>query len=129
MRTTYLFALPLAALAVPSATAQAPASITVQLSNYEFTPKTIILEHGKPYVLRLTNASGGDHDFTAPAFFAAANVASEDRHMVTEGEVELPSGMTHEIHLTAPAVPGRYKVKYTHTFHKFFGMSGTIIVR
>ena len=49
--------------------------------------------------------------------------------MLVEGEVEVRPGMTHDIQLTAPAAPGRYKVKCTHTFHKLLGMSGAIIVR
>lgn len=128
MRYALLLALPLA-LAVPSATAQAPAVVNVQLSNYKFTPKTIVLDRGRSYVLRLHNVSRGGHDFTAPAFFAAARVRPEDRHLIRGGEVEVPPGMVHAIRLTAPAAPGRFKLKCTHTFHKFFGMSGSIVVR
>ena len=128
MRTALLFALPFATLSVPSATAQTPATVYVQLSSFKFTPRTIVLDHGRPYVLRLHNVSRDGHDFTAPAFFARANVAPADRHMVKGGEVEVHPGMVHEVRLTAPP-PGRYKLKCTHTFHKLFGMSGTIIVR
>lgn len=127
MRHSMFLAFAVVAIAPPAA-AQAPAAINVQLSNYKFTPKTIVLDHGRNYVLRLTNAAGGGHDFTAPEFFAAARIAAEDRRMVTEGEVEVHPGMTHEIHLTAPAAAGTYKVKCTHTLHKFFGMSGKIVV-
>ena len=128
MRVAPLFAIALAALAVPSATAQAPAVVNVQLANYKFTPNTIVLDHGRPYVLRLHNASGGGHDFTAPAFFAAAAIAPIDRRLVAGGEVEVPPGQVRQISLTAPR-PGRYPLKCTHTFHKFFGMSGAIVVR
>ena len=128
MRNGLLFALPLALLA-PPATAQAPAVVNVQLSSFKFVPRTIVLDHGKSYVLRLSNISKDGHDFTAPAFFAAARIAPEDRRMVREGEVEVHPGMTHQVRLAAPATPGRYKLKCTHTFHKMLGMSGTIIVR
>lgn len=128
MRVVPITALALATLAVPSATAQAPAVVNVQLANYKFTPKTIVLDHGRPYVFRLHNLSGGGHDFTAPAFFAAAAVAPSDRRSVEGGEVEVPSGQVREIRLTAPGA-GSYKLKCTHTLHKFFGMSGTIVVR
>ena len=129
MRYAFSLAIPLIALGAQPATPQAPAVLNVQLSNYDFTPRTIVLDHGRPYLLRLTNVSGGGHDFTAPAFFAAARVAPEDRRMIAGGEVEVHPGMTHSIRLTAPAAPGRYKVKCTHTFHKMLGMSGTILVR
>jgi uncharacterized cupredoxin-like copper-binding protein len=116
-------------LGAQPAASQGPSVINVQLSSFKFTPKTIVLDHGQPYVLRLTNASKDGHDFTAPGFFAASRIAPSDRAMVMEGEVEMHPGVTHEIHLTAPASPGRYKLKCSHSFHKMFGMSGTIIVR
>ena len=34
-----------------------PPAVNVQLSNFKFTPKTIVLDHGRPYVLRLANAA------------------------------------------------------------------------
>ena len=111
-----------------AAPAQAPATVPVQLANFSFTPRTIVLDHGRPYVLRLANVSGGGHDFTATEFFAAAAVAPGDRRLIQEGEVEVPSGQVREIHLTAPAA-GSYKLKCSHSFHKMFGMSGTIVVR
>jgi uncharacterized cupredoxin-like copper-binding protein len=128
MHIIRLIAFPLLVLAYSSAPAQAPATIQVQLANFKFTPSTIAFEHGRPYVLRLVNASSGGHDFTAPAFFAAVTVAPTDRRWIQEGEIEVPAGQVREIHLTAPAA-GTYKLKCTHSFHKMFGMSGRIIVR
>ena len=121
-------AAPFALRVAQSATPQAPATINVQMSNFKFTPKTIVLDHGRPYVLRLHNASDGGHDFTAPTFFAASRVAAEDRRLVAEGEVEVPPGQVREVRLTAPAA-GTFKLKCTHSMHKFFGMSGKIVVR
>ena len=62
------------------------------------------------------------------SFSPRAAVAPDDRRWVQEGEVEVPPGQVREIHLTAPAA-GSYKLKCTHSFHKMFGMSGTIVVR
>jgi len=128
MRNALLLALPLVAIAAPPASSQAPAVVAVQLSNFKFNPRTIVLDHGRRYVLRLHNASSGGHDFTAPAFFAAATIAPSDRRWVQGGEIEVPPGQVREISLTAPGA-GRYKLKCTHKFHKFFGMSGAIVVR
>ena len=128
MRIIRLIALPLLVLAYSSAPAQAPATVQVRLANFRFTPSTIMLDHGRPYVLRLVNVSSGGHDFTAPAFFAAATVVPTDRRWIQEGEIEVPSGQVREIRLTAPSA-GTYKLKCTHSFHKLFGMSGRIIVR
>ena len=129
MRYASLFALPLVLLIAQPAAPQAPAVINVQMANFKFTPNSIVLDHGHAYVLRLQNVADGGHDFTASEFFAAANVVAEDRRLVTEGEVEVPAGQTREIHLTAPAAAGSYKLKCSHSFHKMFGMSGTIVVR
>ena len=128
MRAATLFALPLILLAGSTAVAQPAPTIVVQLSNFKFAPSTIVLDHGRAYVLRLSNVASGGHDFTAPAFFAASNVAPADRRYIADGEVEVPSGQAREIHLTAPAA-GSYPLKCSHTFHKMFGMSGRLIVR
>ena len=128
MRYAFLAVVPLAILGAQPATPQAPAAVNVQLSNYKFSPRTIVLDHGRAYALRLYNASGGGHDFTARDFFAAASVSPSDRRWISDGEVEVPPGQLRVIRLTAPAA-GRYKVKCTHKFHKMLGMTGTIIVR
>lgn len=127
MRIACLVALTLG-IALSPASAQAPTTVQVQLANFSFTPSTIVLDHGRPYVLRLVNVASGGHDFTAEAFFTAAAVAPADRGLIQEGAVEVPSGQVREIHLTAPAA-GSYKLKCSHSFHKMFGMSGKIVVR
>jgi len=129
MRTATMLALPLILIGAAPAVSQEVAVVDVQLANFSFTPKTIVFDHGKNYVLRLANAADGGHDFTAPEFFAASAIAVADRPMVTEGEVEVPPGKVREIHLTAPRAAGKYRLKCSHSFHKLFGMSGSIIVR
>jgi uncharacterized cupredoxin-like copper-binding protein len=129
MRFAASFALPLILLGAQPATPQAPAAIGVQLANFSFTPKTIVLDHGHSYVLRLDNVADGGHDFTAPEFFAASAIAADDRRLISDGVVEVPSGQVREIHLTAPAAAGKYHLKCSHSFHKMFGMSGSIMVR
>jgi uncharacterized cupredoxin-like copper-binding protein len=128
MRYAYLLAAPLVVLGAQPATPQAPTAVNVQLSNFKFMPRTIVLDRGKSYALRLYNASGGAHDFSSRTFFAAAVIAPSDRRWVIDGEVEVPPGQLREIRLTAPAA-GRHKLKCTHRFHKTLGMSGAIIVR
>jgi uncharacterized cupredoxin-like copper-binding protein len=128
MRYAFLIVAPIALLGAQPAATQTPAVINVQLANFKFTPNQVVLDHGHAYVLRLQNVSDGGHDFTAENFFAAANVAAGDRGLIQEGAVDVPGGQVREIHLTAPAA-GRYKLKCTHTMHKMFGMSGTILVR
>lgn len=129
MRYVFLIATPIALLAAQPALSQAPAIIEIQLANYKYSPASIVLDHGQSYVLRLRNVAGGGHDFTAPDFFEAAKVDPEDQVWLTEGQVEVPSGLIRDIRVTAPAAPGRYKIKCTHAFHAMFGMSGWIVVR
>jgi uncharacterized cupredoxin-like copper-binding protein len=128
MRISLLAPIAATLLATSSATAQTPGVVEVHLANFKFRPRTIVLDHGRSYVLRLVNVASGGHDFTAPAFFANANVAPRDRGLTMEGEVEVPPGQVREIHFTAPRA-GAYKLKCSHTFHKALGMSGQIVVR
>ena len=129
MRIAALLTLPLILLGAQPAAPQTPTVVNVQLANFSFTPKTIILDQGHSYVLRLANVAEGGHDFTAHEFFAASAIAADDRSLVAEGEVEVPPGQVREIHLTTPAAAGNYHLKCSHSFHKMFGMSGSIVVR
>ena len=129
MRYAFILALPLAMIGAQPAAPQAPRVISVELRNFKFTPRTIVLDHGQAYLLRLTNSAKGGHDFSAPEFFAASRIAPADRKAVAGGEIEVHPGMVHEIRLTAPNAPGRYKLRCTHRFHKTLGMTGAIIVR
>jgi plastocyanin len=102
------------------------ASVEVKLSNFDYAPSEIHLKAGQPVRLLLVNTASGGHDFTAKQFFAAASVRSEDRAAIHDGGVELRGHQSREIALVPKA--GRYPLKCTHTFHKTFGMSGTIVV-
>ena len=117
-------------LASPAAAQQtgwgAAQRVDVTLSNFKFRPAVLHLRSGRPVLLHLTNASGGGHDFTAAKFFAAAEIRPEDRGAVRQGSVELEGHATRDIAVIPRA--GRYPVKCTHTFHKFMGMSGEIVV-
>ena len=116
-------------LAAPAATAQhsPPAeTVAVGLSSFDFTPRTIRLRAGVPVVLRLENRGSGGHDFSAPAFFAAARLDRASAAFVRRGSVEVPSRSTREVKLT-PA-RGRYRLRCTHMFHSALGMRGEIVV-
>lgn len=97
--------------------------IEVRLSSFDYDPETIRLRAGQPVVLRLRNVGRGAHNFSAPAFFAAASVAAGP---VGNGAVEVPGRNTVEVRLI-PA-RGRYRLRCTHTLHTTFGMRGEIVV-
>ena len=129
MKRLRLFAL---LIALPAAaTAQAPdwagvKRVEVRLSSFDFTPSTLHLKAGRPVVLHLVNSGSGGHDFTAPAFFAAARVRPTDQGSAGKGSVELRGGQSVDIALVPKA--GTYPLKCSHAFHKAFGMSGRIVV-
>lgn len=111
------------AMAQPGAT-----RIDVRLYSFGFSPQTITLQHGQPYQLHFTNTSKRGHDFTAKAFFAAAQVAGEDARKIEDGKVKADGGDAIEVNLVAPA-PGTYEFHCSHFLHAAQGMKGEIIVR
>jgi uncharacterized cupredoxin-like copper-binding protein len=126
-----LFATSVLLLAPGTAAAQGPdwahaRRVEVKLSNFDFTPAALHLRAGQPVVLHLVNTSSGGHDFSAPRFFAAAQLRPQDRGAVDEGSVEVRSGGSVDVALVPKA--GRYPLKCGHAFHKMFGMSGSITV-
>jgi len=102
-------------------------SVEVTLSNFKFTPKDLRLHHGQTYRLHLVNSGSGGHDFSAPEFFAASEIAPADAAMVRDGRIEVAKGETRDIRIT-PRTPGDYKVECTHMMHAMLGMKGRITV-
>jgi uncharacterized cupredoxin-like copper-binding protein len=130
MRRFRHFAFVLISLPVAAA-AQAPdwahaQRIEVKLSSFDFTPSTLHLRAGRPVVLHLVNTGSGGHDFTAPAFFAAAQVQPGNRGAIAQGSVEVRSRQSVDVALVPKA--GDYSLKCSHAFHKTFGMTGRILV-
>src|SRR5664279_4992350 len=98
--------------------------ITVRLSNFAFDPDHLRLKTGVPVRLRLVNESGGGHDFSSPAFFAASSFLPGSS-APPNGEVAVGSHQTVEIALV-PRTPGSYRVECTHFLHSLFGMHGAV---
>jgi plastocyanin len=122
----FLAALIFAAL-VPGAHAQTAEPVTISLSDYAFAPAEINLKAGTAYRLHFTNAGTKDHDFTAPEFFAAAQIAPDDQIKVKRGTVAIDKGQ--EVEVTVMPGAGNYKVSCTHFMHSMMGMHGTIAVQ
>ena len=132
--------LALGACAGPSPLAQrdAPATdwsrarvIEIALDEYAFKPERITLRAGEPVRLRLANAGARGHDFTAPAFFAAAATRPGDAAgaalRAAGGSVDVPAGEAREIALL-PLAPGTYLLDCDKPLHGMFGMTGEIVV-
>ena len=128
MRRQMLLFMVLAAgspLAAQSQTSSATV-VTVELTNFKFSPKMVHLRAGVPVLLRLHNAAGGGHSFSAPQFFSAAKLFSQATTLVQDGTVEIPAHSTVDISLVPST--GIYRLKCSHTFHSTFGMKGAIRV-
>jgi plastocyanin len=116
-----------AVLAVTGPAAQSAETINISLSDYAFAPAALELKAGTAYHLHFTNAGSKDHDFTAPEFFAAAQVAPDDQAKIRRGKVAVDKGL--EVDVTITPAAGNYKTSCTHFMHSMMGMHGTIAVQ
>jgi len=133
MRKTTLFLASCLLLASTSGSAQTPdwahaRRVDINLANFKFTPATITLRHGQPYVLHFVNLSSGGHNFVARQFFAAAAIAPQNDAVVKSGAVALHGGETADVRLVAPAA-GTYEAHCSHFMHSTFGMTGSVVVQ
>lgn len=103
-------------------------TLTIQFSNFQFTPSSVHLKQGQAYDLKFENVASGGHDLAAKEFFAAATIMDADRAKVSDGKVSLGGGQSIDVHLVAPAA-GTYKAHCTHFMHSSFGMTGEIVVQ
>ena len=108
------------------ARAQTAVSLNIALTNYAFTPSTLNLKAGVTYHIHFTNDGSKDHNFSAPEFFAASQIAPKAN--VKNGLVALDSGQSIDI-TVIPNHPGTFSVECTHFMHKMMGMHGNIDVQ
>jgi plastocyanin len=111
-----------------NATAQPVPVIGISLTDYAFTPNTLSLNEGSSYRIAFTNNEAKDHNFSAPGFFGASQIAAGDQAKIKGGSVEVGSGQTVEINVT-PSRAGSYAFICTHFMHSMMGMHGTITVK
>ena len=119
-------ALSLAALAIPasaSAPVVEPPRITITVDSFSISPQQIRLPANQAVTMVFVNKSGSSHDFSAPEFFARAQIRGGN---VTKGKIDLPPHATRAI-LLQPA-PGTYKAWCGHFMHTTFGMRAQILV-
>ncbi|GGF20076.1 hypothetical protein GCM10011611_27620 [Aliidongia dinghuensis] len=101
-------------------------TIPVLMTDFAFSPAKLALQERTPVRLRLVNNGSGAHDFSAPAFFAAAAYPAGGR-APDGGKVNLAKGETADL-LLLPTTPGTYSLECTHFLHALFGMTGKIDV-
>jgi uncharacterized cupredoxin-like copper-binding protein len=113
-------------LAPPGIDWRDAAVFAVSMSDFEFNPAHPVFHAGQPVRLLLANIGSGEHDFSAPAFFAAATYRSGTT-LPVEGKIALGEGEKTEIDLV-PGAAGDYPLECTVFLHAMFGMTGQITV-
>jgi len=100
--------------------------VNVLMVEYRFIPDHLTFRRGVPCCLHLENRGSELHEFTAPAFFAAATLR-DPRVLWTGGqEVVVQPGASADIEFI-PQRSGHYDL--TCADHDWAGMTGEIIVR
>jgi uncharacterized cupredoxin-like copper-binding protein len=119
--------LPVAAMpAAPAIDWSKPEIVRVELVDNRFVPDRLTFRHGVTYRLHLENQGKDLHEFTAPAFFAAAVVRDPDKLANGGQEVVVQPGATADIDLV-PQRPGQYDLSCAD--HDWDGMLGSIEVQ
>jgi uncharacterized cupredoxin-like copper-binding protein len=119
----------LAFISVAGASAQpaAPTVVSVELSDYKFTPKVVELTQGQTYRLHLTNSSNMLHGFEARSFFDTVTLAAWSAGSVQKGGIAVWPGRTVDVDLT-PKTPGDYEMHSPYPMNEMLGMKGQIVV-
>jgi uncharacterized cupredoxin-like copper-binding protein len=117
---------------VDAADWDAAETVTVELSEFAFTPSQITLEAGLPYILEIVNVGDVKHEFTAGDFFRTvatrkAETAESEVKVPFFTEIEVFSGKSAELFLI-PLIPGTYDLVCEIEGHFEAGMFGTITV-
>lgn len=107
-------------------------TVKIEMGEMFFTPKSVTLAAGKPYVLELVNTGKVKHEFAAEAFFRSAAVrkvenAGSEVKAPFFTEIEVFAGKTVEL-FVIPVLPGTFDMLCEITGHREAGMEGTITV-
>ncbi|MCU7944695.1 MAG: hypothetical protein KZQ87_18660 [Candidatus Thiodiazotropha sp. (ex Cardiolucina cf. quadrata)] len=109
-------------------------TVTVELSEYRYTPDSLRLKTGIPYKMELLNRGRVKHYFTAPEFFRA--IATRKVQSNRDGEIKAPyftvlemmsNGGQLDLYFV-PVRKGVYEVSCTIPGHTEQGMLGRLIV-
>jgi uncharacterized cupredoxin-like copper-binding protein len=117
---------------VTAADWDAAKKLTIELSEFAFSPKDFTLEAGKPYVLTIITVGAVKHEFAAVEFFGSAAFrkavdASGEFEAPAPHEIEVFPGKSIDIYLI-PTVAGTYELVCAIEGHFEAGMFGSITV-
>lgn len=135
-RTIFFILIPIVLLTACAGASQPTSEITVEATDFTYSPATISIPVGQPATLTLNNSGAVEHDFvvekinvtdveasdTGPAaHHQIGNVPEYDLHFFAK------SGETATLHFTA-LEPGTYEIFCSIEGHKEAGMIGQLIV-
>jgi uncharacterized cupredoxin-like copper-binding protein len=103
-----------------------PRTIDLIMVDYRFVPDHLIFEHDVHYRLHLENHGKETHEFTAPTFFATAEIDNPDVLNHDRTEIVMQPGDAKDVFLTARRL-GTYDLRCSD--HDWNGMVGGITVR
>ncbi len=106
--------------------------LTIELSEYAFTPSDFSLVAGQPYEIRVVNTGEVKHEFTAEDLFGSvafrkAEDASGEFKAPSPREIEVFPGQEIEMYLI-PTADGNYELVCEIEGHYEAGMFGTVTV-
>jgi uncharacterized cupredoxin-like copper-binding protein len=99
--------------------------VTVVASDYHFSPDKLAFKRGTPYRLHIENRGKEMHEFTAPEFFKAAEIADPAVLNPDRTEIVLQPGEAKDLYFV-PQQTGRFPL--TCADHDWTGMVGEITV-
>ncbi len=107
-------------------------AVTVELTEYAFSPATLRFRNGQPYALTLTNTGSKPHRFLAPGFFRAVAAKSLVYPDAEAGFPQLEAialeVQESKILYFMPVLAGDYQISCDQPFHVMFGMLGRILI-
>ena len=111
--------------AAPGAS-QGARPVTVALSEYQFSPKTLAFRRGVAYRLHIENRGKETHEFTAPGFFKAVGLTNSALLNADKTEIVIQPGEAKDVTFV-PKQAGRYPLRCSD--HDWAGMIGEIVVK
>jgi len=106
-------------------------TVTVAMTDYAFTPPSVVFRQGVPYKLVIENKGTEKHYFTAENFFRV--IATRKLQSNSDGEVKAPYFSAIEVYpgrsldlYFIPVKPGTYPLICTIEGHESMGMKGEI---
>lgn len=108
-------------------------TVTVELSEFQFEPASLVFQQSVPYRLVLRNVGERTHTFISDGFFktiAAQRLASKDDERVNPylKGIEIAPGAEKNLYFV-PVGEGTYPVECSVFLHATFGMEGQITIQ